>query len=165
MWNYAGGPVAPVVGTIGNGWTLIQPFFAPNNGPVGAGGITLCLVKNTLGTALPYFICRLQQGGFPGVGYPTCVRGVTATFSILTLLGTGSLPPGKVIGYNQTAYDPQNVNLPFPTTAPPLSTNIGNAIQVGDYIIAVVGMDPAFWIAHAGGGRGAVFGTNTWVTS
>ena len=82
------------------------------------------------------------------------------TVYILDLISVGMIAVNKVIGYNQTALDAQNVDLPFPSSVPFPLTNINNAALVGECYFAIIGDEPSTWAAA----NGLSFGTTTSVT-
>ena len=122
------------------------------------------LAKNNSSTDQNYFIGRRRITGalsrtVPGssptlYNYPS---GITYTTQILEVISTGVIKAGKVIGYNQTAVDADNIDIPFPSVGPFPLIDLNNAPQIQDLYFAVIGIDTASW-------GGTNWGTQTAVT-
>jgi hypothetical protein len=103
------------------------------------------LAKNTTTQPLPYFVYRMQYGVVdtydPDTAMNGSVSGVTCTAWICTIVQTGIVLPGQVIGPGG------DINIPFPDTCPIPLTDIGNTWLNGDQYTAVIGQDPADYFA------------------
>jgi hypothetical protein len=113
----------------------------------GSCSVTLyqALAKNTTTLILPYFVYRMQYGVVdtydPDTAQNGSVSGVICTAWICSIVQTGIVLPGQVIGPGA------DINVPFPDTCPIPLTDIGNTWLNGDQYTAVIGQDPTTYFA------------------
>ena len=165
VWGVA--PMA-TTGSISGGGKTLSPY-PENTGYIasllegqGSAQLFQALSKNTTLLTLPYFIVRVfgNNEATTDTGIPAkCTSGVTYNYLVVSMLGQGSIAPGKIIGPGA------DINVNFPTTNPGSLTDFGGSTICFDKIYAVIGMDPAAWFRVVGPALGIPgLGTFTTVT-
>lgn len=135
--------------TRGNNWEN-APESASN-----FGAITLAFANNSTATTQNYFILRVRKNVFlqgltpyvdpsTGIKYYQVPAGLTCTYLQVDLVSTGTIAPGKTIGYGA------DIALPLPLEAADALTQMGNGFLGLDNYIPVIGEDLTLWLSANG---------------